>query len=91
MMDAWQPTDDSDTPMDGAPTWFRTLQAGLVGMVPGLVLYVIMSFEAVHASDPNPAHAAPREYKKAASAHEVGAPPPHLPVLSRLPLTYPSL
>jgi hypothetical protein len=89
-MDAWQP-EDSDTAVDGAPTWFRALQAGLVGMAAGLVLYVIMSFAAVQASDSNPAHAAPKECRKAAPAHEVGAPPPYVPVLSRLTLTSPTL
>lgn len=83
MRNGWQP-DLSEAPIDGTPTWFRALQAGLVGTVAGLALYAIMSFAAVQARDGSPAADAPKECKKAAPAREVVAPPPHVPVLSRL-------
>jgi hypothetical protein len=86
MMDAWQPN-VSDAPVDGAPTWFRALQAGVVGVVAGLVLYVIMSFAVVQARDPLPGHAGPKECRKTVPAQETVAPPPHVPVLSGLTLT----
>jgi hypothetical protein len=83
MMNGWQPN-VSHTPLDGAPTWFVALQAGLVGLVAGLALYVILSFAVVQARNGSPAADGPKECKKAEPVREVVAPPPYVPVLSRL-------
>lgn len=85
MMDGWQPN-VSDIPLDGVPTWVRALQAGIVGMIAGLALYAIMSLAVVQARDPIPAHAGPKECRKAAPAREVVAPPIQGPAVSSLML-----
>jgi hypothetical protein len=75
MTEGWQP-DVPEAPLDEAPTWLRALQAGIVGIVAGLVLYAILSLAVLQAGGSLPAHAEPKECRKAVPAQEVVAPPP---------------
>jgi len=66
---------DPSTPADGTPTWLRALQAGLVGLVAGLVLHALAAALSLQAGSADPAHAGPKECKRSSPAPDVSAPP----------------
>lgn len=83
MTDEWQPNVPG-APLDGAPTWVRALQAGVVGLIAGLALYVIVSLVVLQARDATPAHGGPKECRKSSPARDVIAPAPQGPAVSSL-------
>ena len=49
-----------ESPIDGAPTWVRVIQAVLIGLVAGLALHVLLSIVVLQGSE----IAAPKECRK---------------------------
>lgn len=64
---------------DTAPTWLRALQAGLLGLVAGLVLHAIVAVGGAQARTGEPAHAGPKECKKSSPARDAVAPATAMP------------
>jgi hypothetical protein len=54
--------DPDNSPIDGAPTWVRVVQAVLIGLVAGLALHVLLSMVVLQGSEAT----APRECRKSA-------------------------
>lgn len=63
-----------ETPLDGAPTWLRVLQAAAIGLVAGLALNALFSIVSVHGQ--SLPQQTPKECKKRAPAKDAVAPAP---------------
>ena len=66
------PQDES--PIDGAPTWVRVLQAALIGLVAGLALHAIFSMVVLQGAGLNGGGAGRSECRKAVPARDAVAP-----------------
>jgi hypothetical protein len=60
--------DRCDSPIDGAPTWVRVLQAVLIGLVAGLALHTLLSMVVLQGSE---RVTAPRECRESAPVKAV--------------------
>ena len=58
-----QPDNGFETPIDGAPTWVRVVQAVLIGVVAGLAFQVLFSM-VLSGSELRPAITTPTECRK---------------------------
>jgi hypothetical protein len=57
-----------ETPLDGAPTWVRIVQAAIVGVIAGLALHALLSVVVLHGEDLWPSRSHPKECRKATPA-----------------------
>ena len=64
----------NDSPLDGAPTWLRVLQAALIGLVAGLALHLLFSMVVLQGKGLGQEHAAPSQCKKSSPARDAGTP-----------------
>ena len=72
----------TESPLAGAPTWVRVLQAALIGLVAGLALHAILSLVVLHGQGFGEKSAAPTECRKRAPAHDAAAPATSTPAVS---------
>ena len=73
---------DRRSPLDGAPTWLRAIQAGLIGLGAGLVLHALFSFVVLHGEDQRAKPPGPTQCKKANPAREAATPAATAPRIS---------
>ena len=65
-----------ETPLEGAPTWVRIVEAAIVGVIAGLALHALLSVVVLHGEDLWPSRndgAACKKNAPAAIAREVEA------------------
>jgi hypothetical protein len=65
-------TPANDSPLDGAPTWLRVLQAALIGLVAGLALHLLFSMVVLQGKALR--HEPPSQCKKSSPARDAAAP-----------------
>ena len=70
------------TPIVGAPTWVRVLQAALIGIVAGLALHAILSVVVLQGDGGGRSRSAPSQCKKGAPSRDAGAPASSAPRVS---------
>ena len=67
-------TPGNDSPLDGAPTWLRVLQAALIGLFAGLALHLLFSMVVLQGKGLGHERAAPSQCKKSSPARDAGTP-----------------
>lgn len=72
-----------DSPLDGAPTWWRVLQAALIGLVAGLALHLLFSMVVLQGEGLGHERSAPSQCKKSSPARDAGTPAKPGPVVHR--------
>ena len=67
-------TSPGGSPIAGAPTWVRVLQAALVGLVAGLALHVLFSMVVLKGEGLGQSRSAPSQCKKSSPSRDAAAP-----------------
>ncbi len=82
MPDKLQPRVDS--PLEGAPTWVRAVQAAVIGMIAGFVLHAMLSGLPLSGQQLDSRPAGTFDCRKSAPARDVVTPPAAGPSVSEL-------
>lgn len=78
------PLTPKPSPLAGAPTWVRVLQAAFIGLVAGLAMHVLFSMVTVRGETLGQGRPAPSQCKKANPSRDAVTPRTTVPKVSGL-------